>query len=231
MRRVALASVLLTLSIGTAPAQTSGSHIERCNAGTGTATAPRIEGCAALITAGRLDAHNLANAYNNRGIAYAEAKDYDKAIADFSEAIRLNPVLALAYANRGGALGCTGAYDPAIVDCNEAIRIDPENANAFNNRGLAWAGKQEFDRAIADYDAAVQLEPGFAAAFSNRGLAYMRKRDYTRAIADFDRALARDGKRAVTLYWRGVSRLLTGDRGGTADIEAALALNPGVLPE
>ena len=43
-------------------------------------------------------------AYCNRGVAYANKGDYDKAIADCNEAIRLDPKDAVAYCNRGLSL-------------------------------------------------------------------------------------------------------------------------------
>ena len=64
--------------------------------------------------------------------------DYDKAIADFTEAIRLNPKIAKAYNNRGLAYENKGDYDKAIADCTEAIRLDPKFAEAYHNRGAAY---------------------------------------------------------------------------------------------
>src|SRR5215468_8607917 len=43
---------------------------------------------------------NRAGAYNNRGLWYARNRDFDRAIADYGEAARLNPENAQAYLNR-----------------------------------------------------------------------------------------------------------------------------------
>ena len=48
---------------------------------------------------------------NNRGFAYQSKGDYDRAIADLNEAIRLDPKLALAYNRRGLAYHHMGDYD------------------------------------------------------------------------------------------------------------------------
>ena len=63
-------------------------------------------------------------------------KEWEKAIADCSEAIRLEPRVALAYANRGMAWQKKGQYDKALGDLNEAVRLNPRNALGYNN--LAW---------------------------------------------------------------------------------------------
>ena len=51
--------------------------------------------------------------------------DHDKAIADYTQAIRLNPKEATVHYNRGVAYGSKGEYDREIADCTEAIRLDP----------------------------------------------------------------------------------------------------------
>ena len=54
-----------------------------------------------------------------RGISYAKKGDYDKAIADYTEAIRLDPKDAAAYYNRGTSYAHKGDYDKAIADYTE----------------------------------------------------------------------------------------------------------------
>ena len=58
------------------------------------------------------------------------------AIADYTEAIRLDPKYAKAYNNRGAAYKAKGQHDRATSDFTEAIRLNPEDAEAHN--GLAW---------------------------------------------------------------------------------------------
>ena len=59
---------------------------------------------------------------SNRGIAYADLGQYQRAIEDYNEAIRLKPDYAMAYSNRGIAYSKLGQYQRAIEDYNKAIR-------------------------------------------------------------------------------------------------------------
>ncbi len=79
----------------------------------------------------------LADAYVNRGLAYARGKGwYDRAISDSTKAIELNPRDALPYNNRGLAYKGKGQYDRAISDYNKTIELNPRDAWTYNN--LSW---------------------------------------------------------------------------------------------
>jgi tetratricopeptide (TPR) repeat protein len=58
-----------------------------------------------------------------KGRAMSCKGDYDRAIADYTEAIRLDPGLALAYNNRGFAYSHKGDNDRAIADYDQAINV------------------------------------------------------------------------------------------------------------
>ena len=88
----------------------------------------------------------------------------DRAIADYTQAIRLDPNDAFAYNNRGITYKNKGDYDRAIADYTQALRLDPNDAAVYNNRGVAYADKGHLDRAIADYTQALQLDPNHASA-------------------------------------------------------------------
>ena len=91
--------------------------------------------------------------------------EFDKAIADFTEAIRLDPRRAEAYWGRAHAYAKKGEFDKAIADFTEAIRLDPRHAEAYCGRAYAYAKKGEFDKAIADYTEAIRLNPKYAEAY------------------------------------------------------------------
>lgn len=134
--------------------------------------------------------------HNNRGYAWYLKKDYDKAIGEYDEALRLNPRLAAVYSNRGLALSNKMDLDKAMDDFNEAIRLDPRLARAYNNRGVVWRENGEYDKAIGDYSEAIRLDPTLVAVYHNRGLAWNDKMDYGKAIGDYSEAIRLDPRDA-----------------------------------
>jgi len=135
--------------------------------------------------------------YVKRGQTSLEKKDYDTAISEFSEAIRLEPNNAWALSSRGYAWSMKKNYDKAIDDYNESIRLDPLNASVFNVRGNAWLEKKEYDKAIHDYDDAIRLDSKLSWPFNNRAIAWSRKKDYDKAIKDHDEAIRLDPREAA----------------------------------
>jgi tetratricopeptide (TPR) repeat protein len=163
----------------------------------------QINGCTAVIQSGRLLGKGLASAFNNRGNAYNDKNDYDRAIADFDQAIRLDPKYAFAYDGRGNAHYSKNDKYRAFADFDKAIQFDPRFAGAYNDRGNVYYDQQEYDRAIADYDQAIRLDPEYAFAYNGRANAYNVKNDFDRAIADYDQAIRLDPKNPFTYNGRG----------------------------
>jgi tetratricopeptide (TPR) repeat protein len=163
----------------------------------------------------------------SKGNTDSNAGDYNRAIADFNEAIRLDPKSSLAFRNLGDAYTNMGDHDRAIAGYNEAIRLDPNDALALSARGVACANKGDYDRAIADFNRAIRLDPQSAHAFRNRGVVYATKGDNDRAIADFNRAIRLDPKSGLALRARGVAYANKGDNDqAIADFTEAIRLDP-----
>src|SRR5262249_52469024 len=160
-----------------------------------------IAACTRAIASGTYEGRDLSRLHNSRGIAWHDKGDLDRAIADYSEAIRLNPKLATAYYNRGIAWRAKGDLDRAIADYSEAIRLDPKLAAAYNNRGNAWSDKGDLDGAIADYSEAIRLNPKYTIAYRNRGLANLYAGTPPKALADLAQAHGLDPKNAYTALW------------------------------
>jgi tetratricopeptide (TPR) repeat protein len=136
-------------------------------------------------------------------ITSSQQQAYDKAIEDYTQAIRLDPNSSIAYRERGKAYSDKGDQDKAIADYTQAIRLDPNYALAYNGRGAAYNNKRDYDRAIADYTQAIRLNPNFIYAYDNRGNAYSNKEDYDRAIADYTQAIRLDPNFALAYNNRG----------------------------
>ena len=101
-----------------------------------------------------------AKAYNGRGFAYGQLKQYDKAIVDYNKAIELDPKYAGAYANRGIAYFDLQQYDKAIADYTRAIELDPEDSDTYDNRRFAYLEVGKKKEAKADFAKAKMLNEG-----------------------------------------------------------------------
>jgi len=124
------------------------------------------------IDSGDLPHPDLFFAFNNRGNAHAARHDYDRALQDYDEALRLNPKFAGAMRNRGIVYTRKGDYDRAIRDFSEAARLDPDDPHAVIGRGLVHCAKHEFADAVRDFDAALRVCPTCPLAVAGRAAAY-----------------------------------------------------------
>ena len=154
-------------------------------------------------------------------------EQYEEAIADFTQAIRLNPNDALAYNNRG--LTCAELNDltGAIADFTQAIRLNPNDALAYNNQGITRAELNDLTGAIADFSEAIRLNPDDAAAYINRGVARQAANDLAGTIEDFTQAISLKPDEALTYLRRGNARQAANDLAGAiADYDVAISLKP-----
>lgn len=119
----------------------------------------QIKGCTAFIKQGLLQPQLVSMAYTNRGIAHGNMKKPKLAIADFTEAIKLDDTSALAYYNRGNAYFDEKKIDLAVADFSAAIKREPEFALAYFNRGLIEEKRGARDASVADYQKAYAIDP------------------------------------------------------------------------
>jgi tetratricopeptide (TPR) repeat protein len=145
--------------------------------------APAVRLCRTIPSGVSFASFSSGDAARNQG-------NYDQAIVDYNEAVRLDPKYAAAYNSRGLTYYKKGDYDRAIADYNQALALDPNFADAYCNRGAAYLAKGNYDRAIADCDQAIRLDPNLDAAYASRGIAYFAKGDIDRAFAEHNQAIS-----------------------------------------
>jgi tetratricopeptide (TPR) repeat protein len=170
-----------------------------------------IAGCTAVIQSGKETRSNLAIDYHNRGNAYYAKSESDRAVADFTKAIEIDPIFAAAYYSRATANYNNGEYDNAIADFTKAIELEPKYAvrnrgttytmmknlirsdptfTFYAGRAAAYWAKGEHDSAIADYSKVINLEPKYPDAYTNRAKVYTAKGDLNSAGSDFSTAIS-----------------------------------------
>lgn len=118
------------------------------------------------IISGQLGAEALAVTFNNRGVAYGELGDFDRAILDYNEALGLRPDdatsirnLRVGHVKRGVAAANLGEQDKAVADFTKAIELDPSHFLAYLRRGQVLSDRGQYDLAIADLEKAQALAP------------------------------------------------------------------------
>jgi tetratricopeptide (TPR) repeat protein len=127
-----------------------------------------------------------AKAYYERGNFKLRWGDFEAAIADFTEAIRLDPAFEDAYNNRGVARETSGDYAGAVEDYTALLQMHPGDAEVTCNRGIARRYAGDFEGALQDYAEAIRLNPKLADAYYNRGILH-DARAAPRALADYTR--------------------------------------------
>lgn len=142
-------------------------------------------------------------AYCCRGDCYHRDNDLEKAIADYSYAIKIEPRFHYAFGRRGYAYRDQQHLTKAIADFDKAIELTPKSPVAYADRSHYFCSIGEFEKARRDAQKAIDLNPklvdGYACrADANRGLNHMAE-----ALADCEMGLKRDSKSVVLFQIRG----------------------------
>ncbi|HEY2915401.1 MAG TPA: tetratricopeptide repeat protein [Candidatus Angelobacter sp.] len=177
-----------------AQAGTADEEIKDCEAGKDLGL--RIATCTEIIRKNPDVPRKLGLVYFLRGNAYQEKKDYEHAIADYDESLRLVPGIAVVLKHRGWTHADEGNYDQSIDDLEQFLRLqgnDPQVTEVlvivYTNRGLGYGKSNDYDRAIQDFSKALALKPDFIEAMRNRGVDEAKKGDLDQAINDFEHTL------------------------------------------
>src|SRR5204862_6011454 len=129
----------------------------------------------------------------NRGIAKQEKKDKAGAVADFEQALKLEPDNGLALHNLATLKGETDSGEKEKL-LTEAIEKNKNLPYPRSERGYYRLQKNDFKGAQEDYTEAIRLEPKDEENYINRGLAREKMNDLNGAIADFNAAIKLNDK-------------------------------------
>ena len=138
--------------------------------------------------------NSRGNYYFDKGTELAEkqpekAKSYfDKALKDYTQAIKVKPNNYMAFTNRGNIHKQNGNLDKALADYNKSIKIKPKHVQGLINRGNIKKNQGDVQGALADINKAIEIKPAYEAYYA-RGVIYRELKKYKKAIKDYDSAL------------------------------------------
>ncbi len=174
---------------------------------------------------------NAPDAYLGRAKAFFEKHEYDKAMNDINEAIRIKPS-AFAYGCRANTYSKMGDYEKAANDYSEAIRRDPENGDYYMDRAQIYVLDHQNSTAIIDFNTAILIFDGagltqsLATAYSLRGQVYLLQGD-DKCFSSFNKSIQINSTNSDLYLYRG--QAFTSKKEYSKSIEdynTAIKLNP-----
>lgn len=123
-----------------------------------------------------------------RGVEKALEKDYQGAIADYTQAVQLNPNFAEAYLKRAIAHYKLRKDRDVLEDCRQALEINPNFAQAYYYQGRARYRSGYTSSAIEAYNQAIRLESDYPQAYYHRGIANNDLKERSEAVKDLQKA-------------------------------------------
>jgi tetratricopeptide (TPR) repeat protein len=166
-----------------------------------------------------------ADEFLRQGTQKLDRQDYRGAIADFTQAIKVDPNNALAYTARGISRLRIKDDRGAIEDFTEAVRLNPNDALAYTVRGEAYSNLEQHATALEDYNRAISLDPKYGYAYYRRGVTHLELKNDRGALEDLNEAIRLEPDYAKAYLFRGLTRYILKDReGGLADLRQAATL-------
>jgi tetratricopeptide (TPR) repeat protein len=130
-----------------------------------------------------LPGHLRAPAAIARGDEYLDTKQYDLAIADFTQAIAHDKTRADAYVARCAAYAYKDMIDKALADCSSAIELDPHNWRLRQARNAIYMQQKNFDALVSEYSTFIAERP-------DDGELILGRADMLQDAGQFDKAMA-----------------------------------------
>lgn len=151
---------------------------------------------------------NDISTYKRRALAYSDLQQYQNAVDDFSQMLKLDSQNKPALAGRALIYDELGEHQKAIEDCDQLIKLDDNMEAAYLLRANQYLALQEYQKAISDYDNFFKFAPAKLIAqhgwsyWEKRAIAYNGAGQYEKALADLNTTIkhAPSGRSAILAY-------------------------------
>jgi protein O-mannosyl-transferase len=151
-------------------------------------------------------------AHVNRGYMYNQYKEYDKAIRDCNEGIKLDSNYFKFYVNRAVSYRNMGQYDVALADFSKALSKNPKDYSTYLDRGILYTDRfMKYDQGIADFKIYLTYRADDVNGYHNMAVAYFKKQSYDSAVIYCDLAINKSPELAGPYYIKALISDAAGD--------------------
>ena len=130
----------------------------------------------------------MEHEYYQQGKLKAKQQNYQEAIVNFSQAIKINSSSAEYYYQRALAYFNLGQLHLAVFDYNESIKLDSQSYQAYYGRALVKVALKNFSGALEDLEKVHYLQLNYAPAEQLKGIIYSKIGDNYQAILSLEKA-------------------------------------------
>lgn len=128
--------------------------------------------------------------YNQRAVAYDRFKnDLDRAIEDYTSALKVNDRFLFGYINRGQSYMKKRMYKEALKDAKEAVRLENRVPAAVILTASAYRENEDYENALKYYNMALELIPNWDRAYSERAVVWKELGEDEKAAPDLAKAI------------------------------------------
>lgn len=154
---------------------------------------------------------DIAETYFVKGGEFYDAKDYQKAIEQYTKAVKLEPTVGMYRLALGSAYGKNNQYDEAIPHLKKAVALDSNLIDGYYLIEEFYSKIGREDSAIAYFMKEKNLHPNRVVGYINLGHLYYRLKDYDNAFQEFGKAQVLQPNNPVAYCGVGVVALSQGN--------------------
>lgn len=152
-----------------------------------------------------------ASRFSSAGVAYGIDGQYEKALADLSTAVKLEPNEPDNWNNYGLYLSEAGKFEEALIALDKSISLKPNFQKAIYNKGNAWAKVGKYQEALKEYRLALNINAAYTDALNNSGNCYVMLQKFDSALIYFQRSVDVDPNNVKAVMNLAVTLQNTGD--------------------
>lgn len=143
------------------------------------------------ITLKNIDPKGASYCYGNRAELLRLLGDYEKALEDHHQAIKLDPNNPYKLKNRASFFIELGDYNSSLLDYSKAIELEPNNSVNWGNRAYLYQWYLlNYDAALNDYNQMLKMDSTNSYAINAKGVIFEKQEKYELALEEYGKGIS-----------------------------------------